>query len=864
MALRTNPPGEDPTYGVRGAPLPFNADSKPPGEDGIQAAESGDAALVQAATDAGTVSPTKGSDVKTPVDFLQLVKEAEQQSLMYQNANNRRAWQQSYRAWHNEHFSGSKYLKSDWRSRSRLFIPKTRSAVRKDNAAVMASLFNNVKPITCLPGNESDPKQRASAKVLEELVNYRTNRASGKAALPWFVVANGARQDAVLTGICFSKQSWKLELRKTTHEEEIEEEQPMDVDGNPVPVPEETEPKAKRTRTVTKWEPDIDRPEIDLIPPENIIIDPAAEWTNPAQTASYIIIKWPMRWDEIERRQKNPISKWAPIDRNTLVGSTNTTKPEQEAVRRARESGIDRMDETNTGYEFAIIWVYEVFMRVDGDDWTFFSAGDQEYLTEPRPVREVYPEQFGERPLVFGYGGIEAHRIFPMAAAESWQQLQLELNDIRNLALDMTKQNVMPITKVVRGRQIDMDQVKRRSSGSAIVVTSKDDVTWEQPPQLSQAVPLMTRDLELEFDDLAGQFNNGTTANNNALSRTLGGLKLVAGSANAVQEYDIRVWNHTWAEPSITQIARLIQYYESDEVIIGIAADRAGLLQRFGIDKVTDELMEQQVQVSISMALGAGDPDIRLQKFSQAVQIAGPLLGQTKEFQSGEWKLSAQAIMDEVFGGAGYTDGGKRFIEVGPPNPKDPMQDLMVDKLKADTEKARQQGRASIMTALSALAKVDLGDRVLEADNANALMDHHHKTIDSVLRATDMGHQHADMRHKNLLAAKDHGHRHGLDIAQHRQGIVDGVMDRAAQAQHGIGEEGAGKSSGAGRKPAPAGGGGADRSAAAPPTADPQIGQLAAKVDALVDLMQQMLRQMPHAPQNGFPANPYPNMNGHG
>src|SRR5580700_3746112 len=94
---------------------------------------------------------------------------------------------------------------------------------------------------------------------------------------------------------------------------------------------------------------------------------------------------------------------------------------------------------------------------------------------DPKPTREVYPEQFGERPVSYGYGALQSHRIYPMSPVESWQPLQLETNDLRNLLLDATKQNVMPISKIRRGRQIDLDQVKRRSSGSAIIVEAPDD-----------------------------------------------------------------------------------------------------------------------------------------------------------------------------------------------------------------------------------------------------------------------------------------------------------------------------------------------------------------------------------------------------
>lgn len=848
MVLRTTPPGEDPNRGVRAQPVAFQAQARPPGENkdltmrtlGKDADDDGaEVEMQESATNAGTVEKAPATPPQT--DFLQLVREAETQALLYQNQTNRRAWSQSYRAWHNEHFSGSKYLKPDWRNRSKIFIPKTRSAVRKDSAAVMASLFNNVKAINCMPGNESDPRQRASAALIEQLVNYRTDRASGRAALPWFTIANGARQDALMTGVCLSKQTWKLELRKVLSEEPVVDEagQP-EVDDYGMPT--------GRTQKVEKWIPDVDRPEMDLIPPENYVIDPAADWTNPAQTAAYIIIKWPMRLDEIRRRMASPVGRWKQIDEATLKSYTSTAKMDQEAIRRARESGVDRLDEAQTGYEFQVIWVSEVYMKTDHDDWTFFSIGDQAYLTDPRRVRDVYPEQFGERPLSLGYGNLESHRIFPMSAVESWQQLQLEINDVRNLALDATKQNVMPVTKVVRGRQVDLDQVKKRSSGSAIIVTNKDDVTWEQPPQLSQSVALVNRELELEFDDLAGQFNGGTTENNNALSRTLGGLKLVAGSANAVQEYDIRVWIHTWAEPAIAQIARLIQYYESDEVILGVCGERAQILQKFGIDKITDDLLEEEVLVRVSIGVGAGDPMQRLQKFQMAVSIAGPLLAQTEEFQNGSMKLDPEAIMEEVFGGAGYNDGGRRFIKKGPANPQNPMQDLAMAKIKAEIDKLDKSGKASIMTGLAALAKVDLGDRELEAYNANAQLEHDHRQNEQLLAAKDMGDRHAHNLHDRLLAARDHGHRHGIEIAQHRQGIVDGALDRASAATAAATKPAAGASkklAAGGQKPAPQ------------PQPDPAVAALTEKMDGIMELLRTLVAKQPNG--SGFPSNPYPN-----
>jgi hypothetical protein len=50
--------------------------------------------------------------------------------------------------------------------------------------------------------------------------------------------------------------------------------------------------------------PDIDRPDIRLFPPENVIIDPAADWTNPVQSAAYLLLKYPMRLYEVEKKTR--------------------------------------------------------------------------------------------------------------------------------------------------------------------------------------------------------------------------------------------------------------------------------------------------------------------------------------------------------------------------------------------------------------------------------------------------------------------------------------------------------------------------------------------------------------------------------
>lgn len=771
---RVYPPGEDGAPGRRSGNSYTNL--PPPGEDTVT--KGGDRRGDDDYDDGQDNEPDNDSDdasgVPTETQFLQMVTEATEQGKFYSNQVNKRAWERAYRAYRQQHFVDSKYTTSEFRNRSRLFVPKTRAAVRKDLAAISASLFGSHDAVSIEGGNEADQLQSAGADVIKEIVDHRTDPANGKEATPWFLTALGARQTSLFTGFCVSKQYWRLELRKTGEEDYEDEE-----DG--------------QTKRREVWKPFIDRPEIELIPPENCTIDPACDWTNPAQDSAYFIIRYPMRIDEIMRRQKDPLRPWRAVSADKLRSCGEGARVEASAIRRARDQGLDRFDEamTGAGPEFDVIWVWESFIRTAGDDWTFISAGDKFMLTDPAPVSEVYPEQHGERPITMGYGNFEAFCVFPMSAVESWQMLQQEANDIRNLTLDAFKQNVSPVTKVVRGKQIDLEQLRRRAQGTAIMVNDQSDITWEKPPEIPQAAQLLKQNLDIEFDDLAGQQNYGSVATNNSLGETLGGLKLAAGAANAVQELDMRVWTTTWAEPVMRQFVSLIQYYESDQTIIGRCGDRAKLMQKYGVNEITDELLEHNVTTRVSIGFGSGDPQQRLTKFVSGYQAAMPLLQMDPDFKSGKKVVNGEAVMAECFGAVGYRDGGKRFVKDGQPQ-QNPMQQPEIEEKQASAKLKMAQAKKAILDAFSNAAKVGLAIQDQEMAMVQSLFGMHQDHVEQVGRAQDMGHQ------------------HGLAIADRKKAAMglnpDGTPIQMPGEGGGLpGEIGAGAPQNVGKRSVPAG-----------------------------------------------------------
>src|SRR5687767_10284928 len=116
--LRATPPGED---GIRRPGPPSMPTDLVRAEQGFQ--EQGEEGFYED-------DEIEFDEQPTDQEFLQMVYEADQQALQYVNQVNRDSWQRGYRAYHQEHPDGSKYKSTDYNNRSKLFIPKTRAAVR--------------------------------------------------------------------------------------------------------------------------------------------------------------------------------------------------------------------------------------------------------------------------------------------------------------------------------------------------------------------------------------------------------------------------------------------------------------------------------------------------------------------------------------------------------------------------------------------------------------------------------------------------------------------------------------------------------------------------------------------------------------
>jgi hypothetical protein len=162
--------------------------------------------------------------------------------------------------------------------------------------------------------------------------------------------------------------------------------------------------------------------------------------------------------------------------------------------------------------------------------------------------------------------------------------------------------------------------------------------------------------VNMEMDDLVGNFSATTKVANNAANDTLGGSRMANQAASVVADYGLRTFIETWYEPTLRQLVQLERYYESDEVIIRLCADKAKLFPKYGPEQLSQMIETYDADVKVNVGMGASDPAQRLQKFLVAINMAMRILALPTP------GLNKKEAIKEIFSMSGYRDGA-RFID---------------------------------------------------------------------------------------------------------------------------------------------------------------------------------------------------------
>jgi hypothetical protein len=460
-----------------------------------------------------------------------------------------------------------------------------------------------------------------------------------------------------------------------------------------------------------------DQPKISLIPVENFRVDAGADWTDPIHSSPYLIHLMPMYAGDVVARGKRANPKtgeaaWRGLSLSEVLSNGRT---EHDSLRQAREGANrqDSKDQAQGENEFTIVWVREHFMRVGGRDWLYYTLGATLMLSDPIPVEEVY---LHGRPFVLGFSVLEAHKVFPAGLVELGRDVQALANDIANQRIDNVRLVLNKRYFLRRGANVDLRSLLHNVPGGAVMTDNPEqDVRIVETPDVTSSAYAEQDRINMDFDELTGSFSASSVATNRQMNETVGGMDILNQGANAITEYQLRVFTETWVEPVLRQLVKLEQFYETDETILALAANKADLFQKFGIDQVTDQLLMQEVTVRVNVGMGATDPQKKVEKFMFGLNAVAQLPSAPMRLKEGE-------IIAEVFGSLGYRDGSRFFKSdeevqeqmANQPPPQDPAlakaeMDAQIKQQQMEQDAQRWQAELEVKREIE-LAKLALAE----------------------------------------------------------------------------------------------------------------------------------------------------------
>jgi hypothetical protein len=620
-----------------------------------------------------------------------LAQEAYDSSTDWLDSGRRAAWTDSLRAFQSLHPTASKYLSRDFMYRSALFRPKTRAMIRSDEAQTAAAFFSNEDVVSITPGDGDDPIQKASADLNQQLLQYRLTKT-----IPWFLTLLGARQDADVQGVCIANAGWRFEEVPTG-------EMATDINGEEIEV-------MKRVK---------DEPFIDLLAPENIRIEPGADWRDPINSSPYVIHLIPMYIEDV--RDRIATGEWLPVSDNALRSSSDS---DDDTTRSAREpKRVPGKDTTAwKPRAYTICWVRRNIMRWGGEDWNYYTLSSGELLSDP--VRLIEVELHGMRPYVMGYVVLESHRTYPSGKIELVADLQRAANDDWNLRFDNLKLSLNPRQFVRAGSGYEQQDLTRFAPGKVIIANvGKDEplansVLWDRPPPPDAAAYAEQDRINYDWDQLSGSFGMESVQASSMREAPATGMNLLSGMSSGMNEYELRVFAETFVEPLLRLMVKLEQVYETDPVILGLAGKKAQLYQKYGLNQITDELLNQEITTKVNVGIGATNPALKLRNamgMAAAIgQIFGPLAAQ---------KLDFDETFAEFAALSGYKDG-KRFLKDDAPSIQEMMLQQQIAQLTGKGSQGAPPDQSKVQAAqITSNARVQEQQLRMESDQRSDQMD---------------------------------------------------------------------------------------------------------------------------------------------
>lgn len=830
-----------------------------------------------------------------PADhWLELARTAYDNSTTYVNESYRKSWDDSLRAFNNEHPVDSKYASAAYDKRSKIYRPKIRTVIRKNEAAAAAAFFSNMDVVSVSSQDPTSKEGSTDAEIMKGIVQYRLTKS-----IPWYQLVLGGLQDAQTIGVAIAHVYWEYEEEIIEDEEEegdaeetpefgseIQVSQPVPPPtmgpppglpplqapqpgptalpfgagpplqappggvpatqaphvgnvpppgGVPLPIAGQRPPGAAAPHPplqpvthppvagglppmqpvtagapppapqgpaaatpppgapsspgpggagpAAPWKPPkapkknilVDKPVVELIPVENLRIDPGSDWIDPINSSPYVIQLMPMYVQDV--RDRIDEGHWLHVSDGDLLAAVDAGP---DSTRQAREKG--RSDKYEAGSrevsDYEMVWVQRHIHKKKRVDWEFYTLGDIAMLSEPQPLKKTV--RHGKRPYIMGCCILETHRIYPSGIATLGKTLAEETNEVTNQRLDNIKFVLNKKWFVKRGKEADVPGLLRNVPGGVVMLDDPEkdvrEINWQDVT--GSSFEEQTR-LGQEFNELLGNFDPVSTMQISA-NTPARNMDMLSKSSGTLTEYTLRTYVETFVQPVMRQLLLLEQHYETDQVVYSIAAKQSQFFKKYGMTPDMDSVLEAELTLNVNVGMGATDPQMKLQKFMIAMSSYIKMLKESIGLG-----MDMKEIGKEVFGHLGYSDGSRFF---GQGDPEKSQMQAQIQQLTQQSQELMRQLKDKMGVAQVGLEKTKLS--VKGGFEKQKLHEEHEdkRAVATHMRA--IKEMDDKVKHNHL----DHGQAmetnqldHNQDLAMKRQAHVHNLEAKRQEMQHNLG-----------------------------------------------------------------------------
>lgn len=546
------------------------------------------------------------NDDKTDLEtkLFELSQQAYQSSTSYLS-DFRERFLRRYNMYNSIHHTGEKYLEKKY-GKSKYYVPKTHEFVKNQLAQVTQAYFQNPDFLSFDPANDNDIVAVMSAEYYTAVINYRFQQSNNW----WMRFIHIGYTSGIMHNLSIAKVDWDVEKKRPSA----------------IPI---------------------------LI--ERFRLDPHADPLDPIESSPYLINIQEMYVADIKKKmdKKNKFP-WNDIDDDQLQKSLVSSFEQDVNVFRQKDHYDPAKSSGAIADELAKVFVHENIVKVDDQDYVFYTLGTFEMLSPAYKLEDVYPQG---RPYVMGCLFPEENKIYSASILDHAYEPQRQINDYTNIVFDSAKIQVWPVT-LIRA-QSGLDQNAYSNAGAGTVLLARDpqrdvvQITKQTSPQsLRQDIPLLMSN----FDSVVGGVSNSTTALGQN-QETATGQNMAAQTQNQVTESYLRHFHESFVVPVIQKILRVEQLFGyKDTKFVNKIFSKNDLVNKYHDQlvaagyaekafNITSAFTNAELDLFVNVGMGAVSPQQRFERLIAALaQIRQAFPSIDQEMNTEEWVKEIMAL----------------------------------------------------------------------------------------------------------------------------------------------------------------------------------------------------------------------------